>query len=504
MSSPSLKPVLKLLTLAMFLLLLAACSTSTPSPTTETTRAGIVGGSGTQLTLNGQPLNIAKASFSQDDAAASANVIQPGVELEAKGRSNGSTFEAQHISVKTRVKGQIDVVTSSDTSLEVVGVKVTADASTRFVQRNSDGSFTDITFTDLEVGDYLEVYGLPQNDDSILATRIMRKSEDSVNKVELRLKIRDVDMTAKTFTYGLGTHTVNFSNAEVRGTLANGAMVRFKGVRSGTTITAEKVRFGNDDSRGGGSNDDNSSGVGKIELEGMIANLDSSAKTFSIYDFKVDYSSASVDGTLADGVWVEIHGSVGSDSVIKASRVHLEDRSSINDNNGSNDDNGGSSNLPQAKGTVDVVDTSALTLSVSGTSFWANSSTKVERNGVHVSFSAIAAGQFVEVRYDSSRANNAGAAYAAKIEINSGDSGTGGTGGEQELTGTISSFDAAAKTFMMGSTKVSVQSSTEYKNAANNNISSNEFWNTDRTGSRIKVEGTRQDGVLVAREVKLR
>jgi Domain of unknown function (DUF5666) len=489
-----------LLTLLASALLLSACS-STPSPTAATTRAGIVGGSGTQLTLNGQPLNISKASFSQDDDTATASVLQPGVELEAKGRSNGSEFEAEHVSVKTRVKGQIDVVTSSDTSLEVVGVKVSADASTRFVQRNADGSFTDITFTDLAPGDYLEVYGLPQKDDSILATRIMRKTEDNINKVELRLKIRNVDMTAKTFTYGLGTHTVNFSSAEVRGTLADGAMVRFKGVRNGVTITAEKVRLGNDDGRGGGNSGGNSNDDdGNIELKGLIAGLDSSAKTFSIYDFKVDYSSATVDGTLADGVWVEVHGSVGSDSVIKASRVHLEDRGS-DDNSG--DDNGGSSNLPQAKGTVDSVDTSALTLSVSGTSFWANSSTKVERNGVHVSFSAVSAGQFVEVRFDSSRANTAGAAYAAKIEINSQD-GSGGTGGEQELTGTVSSFDAATKTFMMGSTKVSVQNSTEYKNAANNNISSSEFWGTERTGSSIKVEGTRQDGVLVAREVKLR
>lgn len=502
-------------------LLLSACSSNAGTlPQEEAQFVGIVGGSGSNLTLNGQRLDVSRASITLDGDAATASVLQPGVELEVSGRSSISdnSFSADRVDAKTRVKGQVDKVNTD--GLEVVGVLVTIDSNTIIANRAADGTLTAISISNLQVNDYLEVYGVPRNDNSVLATRIVRKVEDSVNKVELRIKIRGVDMTAKTFTYGLGTHTVNFANAEVRGTLADGAMLRVKGVRSGLTITAERVRTGE---RG---NDDNGNGgerkAGKIELEGIISNLDTNAKTFNILDFAVNYNGAEVKGTLSEGVWVEVEGRIDSStSVILAREVKLEGKwddsdDDSNDDNGGhggnddndgnddgNDDNGGGNNasdFPQAEGTADAVNTSAMTLTVAGSSFWADSTTKVERNDAHVSFNALQAGQWLEVRYDSSRQKN-GAAYAVKIEIYS--QGSGDIPGEVELTGTVSSFDASSQTFMMGSTKVTVQAGTEYKNASNDDISASSFWVTNRTNASIKVEGSSQNGVLVAREIKL-
>jgi hypothetical protein len=496
------------------LLLLSACSSNAGTlPQEDAQFVGIVGGSSNALTLNGQRLDVSKAIITLDGDAASASVLQPGVELEVSGRSNRSddSFSADRVDAKTRVKGQIDKVNAD--GLEVVGVLVSVDSNTVIANRATDGTLTTITLANLQVNDYLEVYGVPRNDNSVLATRIVRKVEDNVNKVELRIKIRSVDMTAKTFTYGLGTHTVNFANAEVRGTLADGAMLRVKGTRSGLIITAERVRTGE---RG---NDDNGNGgerkAGKIELEGIISNLDTNAKTFNILDFAVNYNGAEVKGSLADGVWVEVEGRIdGATSTILAREVKLEGKWDDSDDDGDddhgghggnddNDDPGGGDNasdFPQAEGTADAVNTSAMTLSVAGSSFWADSTTKVERNDVHVSFNALQAGQWLEVRYDSSRQKN-GAAYAVKIEIYS--QGSGDAPGEVELTGTVSSFDASSQTFMMGSTKVTVQVGTEYKNANNDDISASVFWGTNRTNARIKVEGSSQNGVLVSREIKL-
>jgi hypothetical protein len=487
------------------LLILSACGVGASTlPQEEAQFVGIVGGTGTSLTLNGQRLHVSKATITLDGDAATASVLQPGVELEVSGRKNSSddSFSADRVDAKTRVKGQVDVVGAD--SLEVVGVQVNVDSNTIVVNRASDGTFTTISLADIQVNDYLEVYGVPRNDNSVLATRIMRKVEDNVNKVELRIKVRGVDMNAKTFTYGLGTHTVDFANAEVRGNLVDGAMLRVKGVRSGLTITAERVRTGE---RG----NDNSSNprAGRIELEGLISNLNADAKTFNILDFAVNYSNAQVKGTLTEGAWVEVEGNIDSaTSVILAREVKLEGKWNDSDDDHGNDDHGGqggdddgnASDFPQAEGSATSVDTLALTLTVAGSAFWADSSTKVERGDLHVSFNELQAGQWLEVRYDSSR-QKAGAAYAVKIEIYS--QGSGDTAGETELSGTITSFDATSQSFMLGSTKVVVQTGTEYKNANNDDISASSFWGTNRTSAGVKVEGARQNGVLVAREIKL-
>jgi Domain of unknown function (DUF5666) len=405
--------------LAASLLVFSACSSvASTLPQEEAQFVGIVGGSGTNLTLNGQRLDISKASITLDDESATASVLQSGMEVEVSGRSNSSddSFSADRVNGKTRVKGQVDAVNNS--SLEVVGVQVNVDSNTLVVNRAADGTLTTIALADIQVSDYLEVYGVPRNDDSVLATRIVRKIEDTVNKVELRVKIRTVDTTAKTFSYGLGTHTVNFANAEVRGALVDGTTVRFRGVRNGLVITAERVRTGE---RGNGG-DDNGEGrkAGKIELEGLISNLDTTAKTFTILDFAVDYSKAEVKGRLSDGAWVEVKGRIDSaSSAIVAREVKLEGK--WDDSDDSNGDNSG-----------------------------------------------------------------------------------GNTGGEQELTGTITSFEAASQTFMMGSTKITVRSATEYKDADNKGISASAFWAAERTNTRVKVEGSQQEGILVAREIKLR
>jgi hypothetical protein len=418
---------LSLVLCTLLISLLAACgSASAPATSEDAQFVGIVS---TNLTLNGQRLNLANASITQDGDAATSAVVQPGVELEAQGKSSDDGFDASRVDAKTRVKGQVDVVNTD--GLEVVGVAVAVNANTIIVNRAPDGTFRPIALADIQPSDYLEVYGVPRNDNSILATRIVRKIEDNVNKVELRVKIRGVDATAKTFTYGLGTHTVNYAGAEVRGDLADGAMLRVRGVRNNLVITAERVRTGE-----GRGNDDNGedSKRGKIELEGIISELDTAVKTFRILDFVVNYSSAEVRGTLSNGAWVEVKGRVeNATAPIVASRVKLEgkwdDSDEDDDSNDDGDDNSG--------------------------------------------------------------------------DDNDGDD-NGGADGEFEITSSVSGFDAGTNTFMLGSTKVTVLATTEYKNAANDNISPSEFWGANRNGALVKVEGAKREGTLVARQVKLR
>ena len=239
---------------------------------------------------------------------------------------------------------------------------------------------------------------------------IVRKIEDNL-KVEFRMPIRNLDSAAKTFTYGLQTYTVDFSAAEVRGNLVDNAMVRVRGVRDGQVIKAERVRFGDD------SSDDNDHS-GKYELKGPLSNLDTAAKTFTLLDFSVDYSAAKVEGNISEGTWVEVKGLFDTTAkTIKASKVETKNHHDDDDDNDDNDDD----NDLERKGTIEAIDTTAMTLTVSGISYWANSATKVENESSHISFADLKTGDFVEVYYDLSQTNADGHSYASKIEIKTGD-----------------------------------------------------------------------------------
>jgi hypothetical protein len=405
-----------ILSTALTLLFTACTNIGGPIPTEDISFAGIVDGTASAPTLNGQRLFLSGASITQDAAPAKASDLRPGMEVSGKGRSNGSEIEVESLEFEDRVKGQIDIVNSVDNTLDVAGIRIVIDNNSKIVQRNPDGTLTDITLADLKGDDYIEVHGVPRSDDSVLGMFIVRKIEDNL-KVEFRMPTRDLDSAAQTFTYGLKTYAVDYSGAEVRGNLTENAMVHIRGYREGQVIKAERVRYGNgsDDGNNGGGNDDEAKG--KLELEGPINGLDKTAQTFMLLDFVIDYSSAEVKGILAEGIWVEVKANITStDAPVKALKVKVEDKG---DDNDSSKGNG-------RKGTIEAIDTTAMTLTVSGVSYWADSVTKVELESSHISFADLKTGNFVEVYYNASKTNTNGHSYASKIEVKTGDDSGGG------------------------------------------------------------------------------
>ncbi len=470
-------------------LLLAACSSpsSNATPQTELTLAGIVGGTEGTLTLNGQHLNLAQANIRLDDEAAGIAAVKPGVELSAKGSSSSSGFDLSNVEVNTRVKGQLSRVDVAASELEAVGVKVKVDALTRLLERSSDGNYTDITLADLQAGDYLEIYGVPDANDELIATRIELKIEDSVTKVEIRMPLRNLDEANQTFSYGLTTYVVDYSSAELRGNLVEGSIVRLRGTVSANSITAERVRTKGSDDKG-----DSSDSEGRFELKGPVTNLDTTAKTFKLLDYFVDYSSAKLEGNLQEGSQVEVKGQMSGSTLI-ASKVETKHES-----------RGSGSADGKQEGIIDAL--TETTITVSGTRFWVDGSTKVERNDRHIAFSDLQLGDWVELKFNSAKQNDAGLAYATKIEIESADSDDqSDSNGEVEIISVISNFDAAQQSFNLGNTVITVTNATEYEDDANDrDLSSAAFWSADRTGQRVKVEGRLNGNSLEAREIKLR
>ena len=155
---------LKPLLTAALTLLFTACSSLGTTPTTEEISfAGIVDGTASTPTLNGQKLVLSGANITQDDAPAQASDLRPGMEVAGKGRSNGSEIEVESLEFEDRVKGQIDVINTTDNTLDVAGIRIALDSNSKIVNRNSDGTLTDITLADLKGDDYIEVHGVPRN-----------------------------------------------------------------------------------------------------------------------------------------------------------------------------------------------------------------------------------------------------------------------------------------------------------------------------------------------------
>jgi hypothetical protein len=292
-------------------LLLAACANQN-AQAPSTTLMGVVRKSGDIVTLGGKVLDLSRASITENGQSIPASRIGDGSEVVAQGSEQGGRVAVRALELRYRAKGTADEVNTTQSFVTVVGLRALVTAETRIVQENPDGTETSLTLADLQAGDFLKVAGLAQPDDSIVASRIERESVEDPNRVELQVRVRELDTAARTFAYGLRTYVVDYSGAELRGLLSEGVFVRVKGSKSGNTILASKVR----------AEDEKPTGT-RIELEGIISHLDPVAQTFKIEDLTIDYSQAEVRGNLVNGARVHIRG-ILEGSIVRASRVRVQ------------------------------------------------------------------------------------------------------------------------------------------------------------------------------------
>lgn len=305
------------------LLALAGCSTPPQAQITSLAVSGVVGGNASMLTLNGKVLDLSSATVTLNGEAAGTSAVKAGMEISGIGVEEGGQVKVRELEVRYRAQGPADQVDVAGRFVVVVGLKALVTDKTLIFQENPDGTETPLTLADLAPGDYLKVAGIPRPqdpDDAIVATRLERERVDDPSRVGLMVPIRDLDKAAKTFRYGLKTYTVDYSQAEVKGTLVEGSVVRFRGTKSGLTITALQVRATEGKEKPGVPDGT------RIELQGLVGHLNPTAKTFQVEGLTVDYSAATVIGTLAEGVRVEVNGTL-SGTTVKAVRVKVEDDS---------------------------------------------------------------------------------------------------------------------------------------------------------------------------------
>ncbi|HEX9082435.1 MAG TPA: DUF5666 domain-containing protein [Holophagaceae bacterium] len=383
-------------------LLLTACGGASASRSSQGTAtapvalSGQVAGTAAAPTFNGQALMTGGATVILDGSPATATRIQPGVVLRGSATSSPQGLDLVSADLEHELEGPIASLDLSASTFVVLGRTVQVGALTQIVSEGPGDAQTPLTLADLKVGDFVEVYGSEQADGSIRATRVERQAPEVGAQDVFHGTVSALDAGAMTFQ--AGGFLVSYSGATVQGSLADGARVEVRGTASGQTFTATWIAV---ETAAGDAGMD-------LELSGPLSGLDATAKTFMLMSFKVNYSAAEVEGTLAEGAQVEVEGTAGpaGSMTMTAREVKV-----IFPEAGSGD-----SNL-EVSGTVSAVDAAAGTITVGSATYWTDAATLFVKDDAPVTLGAISLGDTVEIHVLSTRTNASGQAYATLVVV---------------------------------------------------------------------------------------
>lgn len=219
-----------------------------------------------------------------------------------------------------------------------------------------------------------------------------------------------------------------------------------------------------------------------VEVEGLISDLDSNAKTFKLgASLNVDYSNAQIDNddstsNLSNGLWVEVTGSI-ADSVLKADEVEVEDFDEID-------------NDTEIEGIITWVanDKSSFDLSYKGR-FLVNDNTRYEDGNK----SNLTVGTEVEVTTKQANGEN----IATEIEFEHDDDSQDWNDNDIDFEGVVQSIDEQALNFVIktasGSQTVYVNQNTRYEDGLSFHT---------LHGQRIEAEAYKVNSQYIASEIE--
>jgi Domain of unknown function (DUF5666) len=448
--------------------LLVACggggsdsNTSTPSVSNAASLSkpsvyvGPIAGFGS-VVVNGVRFSSVGASVSDDDSKGfNATDLRMGMTVEIKGDSDDSTLlgNASAITIRRGTQGSVGAIDLATSSMQVMGQRVTTNASTVF-----SGA---LGLASLVVGNTVEVYGASQADGSLLASLIEQKA-----LTEFSTKGVVSSLNAGSKTFAIGSVTVAYPNALVIGSLANGARVKIKTAASGTgsasaVLSATEVKALNEESGFA------SASGGFVKIKGIAASAPVAGKLI-VAGTTVDVLGAALKGasSIAAGSVIEVKGT-WSGSTLLASSVEFE---------GYRESQIGGQN--ELYGAVSAF-TSISNFMVNGVA--------VDASAVAgVSAASLAVGTYVEVK-----GNMQGSALkASKIEFKS--ASTSNVGASYETYGVVSAYVSLAD-FQVNGLRV---------NASNAIF---EHGGTVRNGAYVEIKGSQNaSGVFVATKVEIK
>jgi hypothetical protein len=289
---------------------------------------GSINGLGS-IFVNGVRFDTANAQVSNPNAPAgtaapTAADLQLGMTVEVRGEFRpGGPSTAATVVVASELKGPIGAVNPTANTLTLFGRTVHVTPATIFVATAG--------LAQLAVGNVVEVYGLPQPDGSLRATRIEFEAVDvgafvaaygSNERFHVEGLLTNLGGTTPTRTFDVAGVRFRETNATaITGVLANNTevTVSFLPTTNPQPFDATAVRV---ESRAFPA------GVGQAEIEGVVSNWNPDAGTFSLQGFEVRLGDAVAfeDGdrtNLMNGARVEVYGNI-INGVLVATEVEFE------------------------------------------------------------------------------------------------------------------------------------------------------------------------------------
>jgi Domain of unknown function (DUF5666) len=276
---------------------------------------GVVTGFGS-IIVNGVRYDDSVSSITDDDGVSlSSSDLKLGTVVAIRGSSintiNGrSSSVASAIRTGTELKGIVDSVAA--TSFVVLGQTINVNASTIYAPSLAG-------LASLRAGDFVEIHGFTDvQNNTVMAGLIERKS--NLSQYRLTGKVSALNTTARTFN--IGSLQISYAGADVRVTLADGAVVRVRLETTPASGVRTALRVQNADFATTPTDD-----IGEAEVHGVITEF-TSISNFKVNGLMVAASPSTTypDGTsgLRLGSRVEIKGSLSA-AVLNASTIKIED-----------------------------------------------------------------------------------------------------------------------------------------------------------------------------------
>ena len=364
----------------------SAGSTVGPQSTFST---GAISGFGSVVVNGVHWSDDASVEISLDDDKGTTDDLRVGMVVEVEGSKNADgTGKASKIRAENIVRGPVESVDAAGGSLVVLGQTVKVSGATMF------DNVADLA--SIAKGDIVAVSGWLDNIDptqpnNIVARRVEKEPTPFSGVLKVKGFIKSLDSGARTLKINalvVDFGTAQFPNGSAAG-LKNGLFVdvRTHAVPAtlGGTLVAETVKV--KEARPAPAEG------ARVEVEGIITDLDLTAKTFKVGGIPVDAKAIDISG-FANGMKVELKGTFVNGVLVVAANAEVEREMDAN---------------LKIEALVQATDTTAGTLTLLGQKIQVATSTQFidKANGLHTfGLKDILVGDAVRVRaFDDGKGN---------------------------------------------------------------------------------------------------
>ena len=296
---------------------------STPSSPSASVSAGQITGFGS-IIVNGVRFHTGGATLEIEDGTEfeltntnNEDHLSRGMEVEIEGSiDDNGNGTATRVFVDSTLDGPVANLnqTGEVYTFTVLGQMVIAAPGMTVV----DDTVLNSSLGNLANGMVIEVHGLPDGNGKVQASYIEWKANSATGLPADAFELTGKAVSLSAPTFMIGSQLVDYSNVTPRdGLLVEGSLVEVKGnLNAAETFVATgvEVKSGFDDHP-------------EFEVEGLIVDLDTSAKTFKVRGQLVNYAAAQFLGgdetELINGVKVEAEGPI-SGGVLLAEKVKFK------------------------------------------------------------------------------------------------------------------------------------------------------------------------------------